>query len=190
MTPAAWEAVWRLRDTPFRVALLGLRGYFAKEGPTPGNDLGIYDDAIIRRIGADLTLWRASTDPGLKWIAHPITPKGCASLALGGPYYYAPGLHKGRPALVQDDEVCVDRLDPQGNPTSREWGDFGINIHSGGSEYAVGSFSAGCQVIHSPEGAWGATWLRFFDPISSAMKETGQRRLPYLLIDRLPATNP
>ncbi|MFZ4696357.1 MAG: hypothetical protein ACOYMV_14650 [Verrucomicrobiia bacterium] len=184
MTPDGWKAQWEGRDVGFRVALLGVRGYFLNEGKPGVNDLGIYEDAIIRRIGEDLTLWRASVDPGLKYVREPMNPKGCASL-MSGLWWYEIGEHKNHPALTQACPVVVRRLDREGRPAQSESGFFGLNIHSGGAEYSVGGFSAGCQVIQSPEGPWGETWKRFFDPLSAAMRESKQTRVPYLLVDAL-----
>ena len=186
MTREGWNASWAGRDLG-HAALLGVRGYDLAMGTPSENDVGIYDDAIIRRIGDDLTVWRASTDPGAYYIQNPTNPSGCASLRPGL-WWYALGEHKNHPALVQEEAVEVDRLNRSGRAQGREKGFFGLNIHSGGSQYTVGSFSAGCQVIQCPEGAWGATWQRFYEPLAEAMRQAGQKRLPYLLVDRLVAT--
>jgi hypothetical protein len=42
-------------------------------------------------------------------------------------------------------------------------------------------------VIHSPEGAWGATWQKFYEPIAEEMRGAKQIRVPYLLIGALQA---
>lgn len=185
MTREGWNATWAGRDCG-HVALMGVRGYDLAMGDPGENDVGIYDDAIIRRIGDELTVWRASTDPGLIYIKNPTNPKGCASLRPGL-WWYALGPHKNHPALVQEEPVEVDRVSVTGKVVSRDRGFFGLNIHSGGSQYSVGSFSAGCQVIWCPEGAWGATWARFYEPIAAAMQGAGQKRVAYLLVDRLNA---
>jgi hypothetical protein len=78
--------------------------------------------------------------------------------------------------------------------------DFAINLHSGGSEYTVGGFSAGCQIVWVPEGAWGRTWHDYFDAIADAILPGASRNtdlyaeavarnvnVPYRLTDRLPA---
>ncbi len=183
MTREGWDASWEGRDTG-RVALLGVRGYDLAMGVPNENDVGIYDDAIIRRIGDDLTVWRASTDPGAYYVKNPTNPSGCASLRPGL-WCYALGDHKNHPALVQEEPVTVDRLNTLGRAVAVEKGFFGLNIHSGGSQYTVGSFSAGCQVIQCPEGAWGETWQKFYEPIAAAMRESGQKRVAYLLVDRV-----
>lgn len=160
------------------IALLGIRG----NGAT--NEMGVYDDTIYRRLGDVVTSWRASTDPGRYWIQHPVNPSGCARLRCGV-WRYTVGLHLGKHlALCQAMAVTVDRIDAKGRVTAQQTGFFGINIHSGGTEPEVGKWSAGCQVIHCPEGAWGTTWLAFFEPIRVALSG---KSVPYVLADRVHA---
>ena len=191
MTKEGWDATWApldpLKGHGGRVALLGIRGYDLAMGVVNENDVGIYDDAIIRRIGCELTVWRASTDPGVFYIKSPLNPKGCASLRPGL-WTYALGDHRGHPALVQEEAVAVDRLNRSGRSTGVDRGFFGLNIHSGGAqEDEVGRYSAGCQVLWCPEGSWGETWLRFYAPLAAAMREAKQARVAYLLVDRVMA---
>lgn len=162
------------------VKLIGIRGY------PRDNKLGIYDDLIGRVIGDEVSFFRASTDPGAYYIEHPLNPQGCAQLQAGL-WLYQPGLHRGHHALVQAEPVTVDRIDSNGKKNTQESGWFGVNIHSGGAEDDVGRFSAGCQVIHAPEGAWGETWLSFYDPVVAAMAIYQQHKLPYLLTTHLKA---
>lgn len=166
------------------VRLLGIRGY--QQGPDgERNRMGIYDDAIIRCIGEEITIWPASTDPGKYYIMHPMNPHGCAQLQCGLSWFRV-GMHLNtHTALVQDSEFTVNRLDKTGVKICQETGWFGINNHSGGPEYQVGKWSAGCQVVQSPECAWGKTWMNYFNPIFAAIDSTGQKRVPYLLVDRL-----
>jgi len=101
-----------------------------------------------------------TTDPGLYYLENPINNTGTAILKEG--QYrgsHCIGLHKGYTALVQRKDVTVYRdadrdkaLDLMGTPT--ETGIFGINIHraiDNSIALTVGRFSAGCQVIQSPE---------------------------------------
>ena len=185
MTREGWDASWNGRDTG-RVAIMGVRGYRLGMGVPNENDVGIYDDAFILRIGEKLSIWWASTDPGVFYIKSPLNPKGCASLRPGL-WTYALGDHRGHPALVQEEAVEVDRLNRSGRATCSERGFFGVNIHSGGAQDEVDHYSAGCQVLQSPEGAWGATWQNFYEPLATAMQESGQKRLAYLLVDRVMA---
>lgn len=147
--------------------------------------MGKYDDAIVRYIDGEIKLFPASVDPGKYYIDHPINPQGCARLKCGL-WAYALGEHHLFKALVQADEVTVDRLDKNGKKIREETGWFGINIHSGGPEYMVGRFSAGCQVIHTSE-VWKAEWLNFFVPVMAGMELFKQKRVPYLLVDSLRA---
>lgn len=180
MTLEAFRYQYRklMKDLP-RVALIGIRGYNGV------NEMGRYDDAIVRYIAGDIKLFPASVDPGKYYIDHPVNPQGCARLQCGL-WQYQLGEHHARKALVQADEVTVDRLDQHGKRTHQETGYYGINVHSGGPEYLVGRFSAGCQVIHTNE-VWKCQWLEFFDPIHATMLATGQKVVPYLLLDRLEA---
>jgi hypothetical protein len=168
-----------LKEMP-KVCLLGVRGYSSSE-----NQTGIYDDAIIRFIEGEIKIFVASVDPGNFYINHPINPLGCARLKAGL-YFYALGEHHAKRALVQAEEVNVDRLDSSGNKVRNDSGYLGINIHSGGPEYLVGRFSAGCQVIKTDE-PWQCQWLDFFNPIVSALELFKQKRVPYLLVDKLEA---
>lgn len=166
-----------LKDFPMR--LMGVRGYFLDEGIEKVNDMGIFDDAIFRCIDKEVTMWRASTDPGRYYIAHPLNPSGCAQLRPGLSFYRLGRHLNNHDALVQGEEFTVNRLDQTGKVIGIDRGYFGINMHSGGAEYQVGRWSAGCQVIQCPEGAWGATWQAFFQPIQSI----APKRIPYLLIE-------
>ena len=195
---AVLEAMKGLPAAPVR--LLGLRGFCEALGDPEHNELGIYDDLLVRVIGTSIARFRASTDPGWKYIQRPVNPKGCAQLCCGD-WNFRLGWHKGHPALVQAGVFRVNRLDARGRRVSTESGDdFAINNHSGGSEYTVGGFSAGCQILWVPEGAWGKTWHDYFDPIADAILPGASRNadlyaeavarnvnVPYRLTDRLPA---
>ncbi len=185
MTREGWDASWNGRDTG-RVAIMGVRGYRLGMGVSNENDVGIYDDAFILRIGEKLSIWWASTDPGVFYIKTPMNPLGCASLRPGL-WQYQLGDHRGHAALVQAEAVEVDRLNASGRAVARDQGFFGLNIHSGGAQEDVGHFSAGCQVLWCPEGSWGETWLRFYAPLAAAMREAKQARVAYLLVDRVMA---
>lgn len=164
------------------VRLLGTRGFFHPGG----NQNGVYDDLITLCVGPDQCFnYRASTDPGKYYLAHPMKESGCARL-LPGLYWYSIGLHLGKhEALVQASAVDVERLDENEKVRSIEkdqW--IGANIHSGGSTEEVGKWSAGCQVIHSPEGPWEGTWLHFLGNLKNAINIHFQRRIPYLLTEK------
>lgn len=190
MTPegilAQFAAYPKVLDCPIKI--LGMRGASGS-----GNRMGIYDDQIAYLIDKELKVFRASTDPGQYYINHPLNPQGCAQLQCGL-WSYRLGMHHGiHPALVQADQVTVNRLDPKGVMVKSETGWFDIHIHSGGSwEFEVGRWSAGCQVIATDE-AWADEWLEFFTPIQEACRYLKVTDIPYLLVDSLkpiPVTEP
>lgn len=184
LTPlGAWQ---QFKDCFFHesaiVRLLGIRGYFHPVG----NKNGVYDDLITLCVGPDICFnYRASTDPGQYYLAHPMNASGCARI-LPGLYWYALGMHLGKhEALIQASPVDVERLDTRENVRKIEKAQWiGANIHSGGASEEVGKWSAGCQVIHSPEGPWVGTWLDFLSRLKNAMLLHFQRRIPYLLTDK------
>lgn len=187
MTP---QTAWRqfrelyLPEDRFSVRLLGIRGYFLFMGDPERNERGIYDDLICICTKDRFEGFRASTDPGRRYLKSPINPHGCASLKAGL-WWYKKGHHRGHEAFIQNDKVTIDRLDASEKIVGEESGFFGINIHSGGPEPEVGSWSAGCQVIQSREGAWTGTWLKFKDMSYSLMDAYGQEKIPYLLVESL-----
>src|SRR4030095_10587110 len=97
----------------YHVRLLGIRGYFEDVGDVRGfNDLGVYDDAIVRIIGTDVTVWRASCDPG--WLCirgenQGANPRGCA-LMLNGTHLYKLGRHDGHEAFNPAETIYVSGL--------------------------------------------------------------------------------
>jgi hypothetical protein len=163
------------------VKCIGIRGALDDAGAP--NQLGIYDDDIVLYIGDEVTVWKASTDPGRYYIQHPENPDGCAQLEEGI-HMFKVGVHQNKYlAFVQAESFHVNRLNSKGNVVSVEFGDFGIHLHSGGPGIYVGIFSAGCQVIACEEGYFGKTWHAFFDPAVAAMNNAQQSLMPYMLID-------
>lgn len=147
------------------VALVGLRGFEVRMG-SPGNDRGIYDDAIVLVSANGLVAFNANTDPSIR-------RKHVAVLAPGK-WAYKIGTHGlSRPpeqryeALVQAAPVTVIR-DQEGPDTG--W--FGINIHRG--SYG-GTSSLGCQTI------WPDQWPSFIGLVKSELRRAGQKTLPYVL---------
>ena len=182
--PTIYLRLWSgQRGENEHVKCIGIRGELA---PDHVPILGIYDDVLILLIGNVCTEWKGSTNPGLLYINHPTNPKGCAQL-IEGIHMFKPGIHDDQfPAFVQAEDFPVNRLNEKGQVISRETGQFGIHLHSGGPGEDVNQYSAGCQIVWSPEGYFGATWHRFFDPASKAMQDNSQSILPYMLVD---ATN-
>lgn len=165
-----------------RICLLGIREYILPIKST--NDV-TYNDAIVRCLDGEIKIFTASVDPGKYYIDHPLNPQGCAKLKCGL-WHYQIGEHHSKRALVQADEMTVYRLDKHGGIKGEDHGYFGINLHSGGPEYLVGRYSAGCQVIKAFE-PWKFEWLDFYNPIVSAVEIYKQTKIPYLLVDKLEA---
>ena len=168
------------------VKLTGVRGWSDGDG---GNSYAHYDDLIIVSIegtdGPVLTEWTASTDPSWALVLHPINADGAAQLCEGNHLFERHLMHGKYLCLGQAEDVRVNRLDSAGNIASRECGDFGICIHSGGEGMDTGRFSAGCQIIQNPDGYFqDPTWHRFFGPIDAAMRGHGIETIPYLLTTR------
>lgn len=184
-----FEDVEKLDKFPVRV--LGVRGHQLSLGPTAGNDVEAYDDLIVIIDGTGRAInYRASVDPTRYYIRNPVNPDGCARLRVGL-YWFEKGLHRGHQAFTQNGPVVVERLDKLGKIISIQAGEFGINLHSGGGTLEdTDRWSAGCQVIYSPEGGWDETWLHFEDTLSDALKLAKQTVFPYLLVDKLKALNP
>jgi hypothetical protein len=161
--------VLRNRGVNADVSLLGVRGYYSKTmGNTPGNEQGIYDDAIFIVSTNAFAAFNANTDPSIR-------RQSVATLECGS-WKYQIGIHglskpvaKQYPALVQADEVTVSR-----DGEASETGFFGINIHRGGYN---GTSSLGCQTIYPDQ------WEAFFGLVKSELARRGQRIVPYLLIE-------
>ena len=128
-----------LRD---KVAVVGIRGYYADSMGKPGqNDRAIYDDAAFVVLSDRVVSFNFNTDPSA-------FRSGIATL-IPGVWRFMAGWHKignpsGHAALRQHGDVTVSR-DGVGN----ESGNFGINLHMGGS---TGTSSLGCQTV--PREQW------------------------------------
>lgn len=114
---------------------------------------GEFDDVVYFAYRDTLKLGRVfempiTTDPLLRYLKEPMNPKGTAILKEGQwRGMLIRGLHKGRPALIQNKPVTVYRdanrdgiLDMSN--AKLDTGMFGINFHYGTGQSA----SAGCQV--------------------------------------------
>ncbi len=138
---------------PYNLNIIGIR----TNKRTPNS----FDDTIV-------VMWKyqgkwnfnqypATTDPGLYYLNHPITPEGTAILKEGQYLHcYCLGLHHGKyKALVQFMPVTIIRDFNKDNyldfSTGHEdTGIFGINIHRAnltGKTINVNQWSAGCQVF-------------------------------------------
>jgi len=101
--------------------------------------------------------YEATTDPGLYYLNHPLSPQGTAILKEGQYFHcFCIGLHQGKyKALVQFMPLTVLRDFNKDNylgfaSGKEETGLFGINIHRAnlsGKTINVNQWSAGCQVF-------------------------------------------
>jgi len=172
-----------------KVYALAVRGYRATSmGPTPGNDVGIFDDAFFLVTPDDFIPANANTDPSkLGW--NPGVGKPYGMLKTGVWWFYS-GAHKGRrPAFRQADnedvannlgiphegKFHVTRMWGRDDPRNYdEWGHQQVNIHFGRGPI-TGTSSWLCLTV--PEGS---PWIQ--DAVN-ALKRWGQPLLPVILID-------
>ena len=169
---------------------VAVRGWL--EGTSREDRFDIYDDAIIVLNNGAVRIFRAAVDPSTYLVQHPVNDDGAAQLT-SGLWKFRRGLHHGNPALpcfIQAEDFIVNRLDTTGHVKFRDTGDFGIHIHSGGSEDTTDHFSAGCQIIWNPDGyqgdkgGWGEFYYKqFYYPQISTMQAHDQATLPYLLVN-------
>jgi hypothetical protein len=173
------------------LVVLGLRGYYAKSMGGPGNDRGIYDDALSLDTPNVTATYNGNTDPTAE------DRTGLASLKPGcymGVYKF--DIHGGsvrHPAICQrGGDVVVKRDNTEHFSTGVRhdkyglhlgggyWkGEFGINIHRG-SNYSTSSL--GCQTI--PPLQWDAFYTA---AKAEAVRLFGNRwnktYIPYVLIE-------
>ena len=156
---------------------LGIRGYYTKSmGDPTKNDFGIYDDALFL-ISKDLFLpFNANTDPA-KVLRGSGSSKGTAMLVPGQYFCHVIDLHQRRyPALCQRaGKVSVHRYKNDGSRWT-DTGNFGINIHCGGTG---NTNSEGCQTVHPYQ------WPEFMHTVVETITLTGWGKtvVPYLLIE-------
>ena len=153
--------------------LVGTRAYFEKTMGGPGNDRGIYDDAIHVVSSLHFSGFQANTDPS-------VFRPGLASL-LPGCHLYRPGNHGiskpggGYPAFrpaTPGEELPV-RRDGEATVPSKRPG-VAIDIHRGGRN---GTSSLGCQTIHPDQ------WDAFYALVHLAMRQAKQTTFYYILIE-------
>ena len=154
-----------------RVALVGIRGYYADSMGIKGkNDRGIYDDAIILLSPSVHATFNANTDPS-------VFKKGIAVLKTGV-HRFRKGNHGiskpggGYPALRPanaKEELPVTR-----DITGDDMG-IAINIHKGSYK---STSSEGCQTIYPPQ------YDGFINLVYSEMNRYNQKTIPYLLVEQ------
>jgi len=147
--------VWFSGSKPFDLNIVGIRNL---------NAVNAFDDTIcVAYLDIEkrkrIIHFPATTDPGLFYLKNPMNASGTAILKEGqyrGAYRL--GKHKGYTALVQIKPVSVYRdVNKDGKYDFNgkiDTGLFGIDIHRA-LEFdiakTVDKFSAGCQVIQSPD---------------------------------------
>lgn len=163
------EKIIKEHGVAHKVVLIGIRGYYAQSMGGPGNDRGIYDDAIILRSPNAFAAFNANTDPS-------IYRPGIATLV--------PGVHmyrKGKHGLSRPNPYPAFRpaTSDEGLPVTRD-GQHGtkrgiaINIHRGGRN---STSSEGCQTIHPDQ------WDAFQKLAYAEMDRNGQKEIPYILVE-------
>lgn len=145
-------------DIPFMLNLIGIRESMEVN---KFNDeyYVIYKDEELR---TNINCFPFTTKPGKYWLNNPLNKDGCA-IVVPEQYVnlWSIGLHKGRPALVQVNNIKVYRDSNKNDifdtdPSTIEEGMFGINQHGSNLETqseVVDKWSAACQVtkIHKDQ---------------------------------------
>jgi lysozyme len=154
----------------YPVIIMGFRGYYLNSMGKPAvNDIGIYDDAIYVYSANVCASFNANTDPSRLRQRVAVLRTGLWKYKLGIHGISKPA-NRRYPALVQADEVTVDR-----HQAGSDTGWFGINIHRGG--YSTTS-SLGCQTIYPDQ------WNAFFNLVAAELNRAGQKVVPYLLVEQ------
>jgi lysozyme len=172
-----------------RCAILAVRKYYQDSfGKKGANDIAVYDDALFLRGPTFFGAFNANVDPGAYRKGHGTgSSKGMAQLKPGTYRVHKLDIHNGKYlALCQRaGDVTVYRDADSSVPESKikivdgrrvyeDTGAFGINVHHGTK---TTTSSAGCQTI------WPSQWEYFIEKVQEQMKLSGQKIMPYCLID-------
>lgn len=153
------------------LTIIGIRGYYSKSmGTTQGNDINLYDDAVILIGKGVFATYNFNTDPSF-------VKKNGRSLAMlnTGTYKFARGKHRGKyNALRAYPEGVVLPCTRDGKPATCSF----INIHKGGvSPSTAGlTWSEGCQTVPSPQ------WDSFITTVYSQMTKYNMKTVDYILM--------
>ncbi len=145
--------IFETDNLPYSLNIIGIRN----NNRTP-NSFDDYTVVMWKYKGQwNFNKYEATTDPGLYYLNHPLSPKGTAILKEGQYLHcYCLGLHQGKyKALMQFMPVTVIRDFNKDNyldlaSSREETGIFGINIHRAnlsGKTINVNQWSAGCHVF-------------------------------------------
>lgn len=154
--------------------VLAVRGYYSRTIGEPGNDLNCYDDALFIVSPAGFTSWNGNVDPTrYGWNAH--AGKFMARLAVGC-WRFRPLIHRGKyQAFGQGvNPVSVDRVKADGTVARTETGEFGINLHLGGSN---GTSSEGCLTVPPPQ------WESFRKELNRVLGLVGLKTFDLILVN-------
>lgn len=162
--------------------IVGMRGYYLDTMGVKGkNDRKIYDDAIFLVGKSDFAAFNGNTDPAAFKLS-------IASLKPGIWTVYKFDKHKGKttaayPAICQRSGNVTVVRDGDGKTTPvEEKGNFGINIHMGGS---FSTASLGCQTIPP------AQWKEFMEKANAMAKAAhgekyAEKVYTYILLENTP----
>lgn len=168
---------------PYRIFILGVRGYYAELGQPGVDDRGIYDDAIFLVSERGIVGFNGNTNPSkVRKGKGAGAKKGMATLTPGLWQvhrfdYHVTSTKKYWAICQRAGEVKVLRDGEDGQ--YEDVGFLGVNIHRGG--YTT-TGSEGCQTIHPDQ------WKSFIELAEvwakSFYDKFWQRRVvPYLLVE-------
>lgn len=169
----------------YNLNIIGIRANKNKEVTNKFDDILVVK--YIAKANKETLIYPITTEPGLTCMRKPTNAKGTAILAPGQ-YIgaYKVGKHKGKyDALCQHKRVWVYRDNNKDNlydydPTSREFGIFGINIHRSHNVWTsvnIDGYSAGCQVFADPN-----DYSNFMNVVKKSLKIFGNS-FTYTLIN-------
>ena len=154
------------------VTILFVRGYYSRSFGRPGNDRGVYDDALFLIWRGGFAAFNANADPSR-------FRRGVASLKGDQAIIYREGPHgfsrPGGPirAFRQHSDVTVIR-DQLGEDRDGNGKRFWTNLHPGGRR---GTSSLGCLTVPP------AQWSEFYPLALEKLAEAEQRELPVILVE-------
>lgn len=145
-----------------KAVLVGIRGYYSRTYGKPGNDRGVYDDAVFIISLKGFWPFQANTDPSIFRKRIAVLQPGvyeCVKWRHRGQY---PALQITRDVLKRDGIAALDI------------GRHGINFHFGSE---TKTWSEGCQTIPRD------TWPFFIDRTYALMDFYRKKSIKYLLLD-------
>lgn len=160
-----------LGANPPALVLVGIRGYFSKSmGATQGNDMNLYDDAVLVWGLDTYKTYNFNTDPSFA----KKNGRGLAKLNTGI-YKFYKGKHKNKYwALRSYPEGVVLPCTREGKPATCS----AINIHHGGLNNggAGVTWSEGCQTLPPNQ------WAEFQTFVYDKMDKLGLKTITYILL--------